>query len=233
MTSGSPTRRARAELLRKQGLTYAQISDQLGIAKSTLSTWFHAPVTPKTREKQLTHLARIRVLARAARKANQERAYKKLREQIKQELHGAPLRHLSVQKMLLGCLYWAEGAKHRGVSGLKFVNTDPRLALFFITLLRTCFPLNEQRFRIRLHLHEYHNQRKCTLFWSKLLSVPRTQFGKVYIKQRNEVRRFRENFMGICFITYLDSTIRKEIMELIFQVQERVVRTSRGVKYLP
>ena len=119
---------------------------------------------------------------------------------------------------MLAMLYSAEGARHKGVSGLKFANTDPKMAQLYITLLRKCYKLDESRFRIRLHLHYYHSIKKSKKIWSKLLNVPLDQFSKPYIKKRSKTKKFRKNFIGICFISYLDSNIRREIMEIFSQL---------------
>jgi hypothetical protein len=125
---------------------------------------------------------------------------------------------------MLAMLYSAEGARHKGVSGLKFANTDPKMAQLYVILLRKCYKLDETKFRIFLHLHYYHDIKKSRNFWSKSLNVPLNQFGKVYIKKRSKTKRFRKNFMGICFISYLDSNIRKEVMEIFEQLYLSMVK---------
>ncbi|KKW38989.1 MAG: hypothetical protein UY89_C0035G0014 [Parcubacteria group bacterium GW2011_GWA1_54_9] len=117
-------------------------------------------------------------------------------------------------------LYWAEGAKS-DMTGLRFVNTDPVLAKLYISLLRSTYALDERRIRIRLHLHYYHKHREAITFWSKLLKVPNSQFGKIYVKKRSVQRRFRKNFQGICFINYFDGAIRRELLSLGQQVAQK------------
>lgn len=211
--------RAQVERLRKSGKTYAEIQQKFPIPKSTLSVWLNKRFPEKyNRSVQLKHLEKARVLASASiTKARRER------ERVAQErghtIAGAlNLNDVALQKALLAMLYWAEGSKYQGVHGLKFTNTDPRMALLYITLVRKCFTLDESRLRVRVHVHHYHDRRKVLSFWSKLLNVPLVQFEKTYLKKRSKTKRFRQNFMGICFIYYPSNAMRQEIMELGFTI---------------
>ena len=213
-----------AEKLRASGKTYKEIRDSLGLPKSTLSSWLGKKFPGIFDKKaQLIHLEKIRPLAAEAKKKNREREMKILTERVSREIKNYPLNHLGLPKSILAILYWAEGAKYEGVSGLKFVNTDPDLAKFYVNLLRKCYKIEESKFRIRLHLHYYHSVGQTKKFWSKLLNIHPTQFKSAYIKKRSRKKRFRKNFMGICFINYLDSNIRKELMELNNQLQGALV----------
>lgn len=205
--------------LRKQGKSYREIRARFNIPKSTLSTWLNKKFKPSGREAQLEHLRKIQPLAVKAKLQGIKEAEKLLRLKVEKEVLTYPLKHTGLYKSILASLYWCEGAKHRGVSGLKFVNTDPKLAQFYITLLRKCYKTDEKKFRVRLHLHDYHNPRDAQIFWSTILNIPLNQFGKLYIKQRNQTKKFRQNFMGICFINYLDSNVRKELMQIAYQLQ--------------
>ncbi|MFY9493109.1 MAG: hypothetical protein WAP55_01360 [Minisyncoccia bacterium] len=219
---GVDTRR-KAEKLRSKGKSYKDITDKLDIPKSTLSGWLGEKYPGVfDRKAQLLHLARIRTLAKTVKIAERKKREKILRDKITPEISRYPLRDPGFWKSLLVMLYWAEGAKYKGVSGLKFVNTDPNLALFYISLLRRCYKINNDKFRIRLHLHHYHNTSSSKKFWSNLLEVPQNQFGKIYFKKRSKTRRFRKNFMGICFISYLDSDIRKELLEIARQLKDKI-----------
>lgn len=209
----------KAEKLRASGKTYKEIRDLLNIPKSTLSNWLSKKFSGVfSKEKQLSHLAKIRPLAADAKKREREEKQTILRKKVSKEAKTYPLNNIGLLKSVLSALYWAEGAKHKGVSGLKFVNTDPKLAKFYITILRKCYKLDEVKFRIRLHLHYYHGIREAKKFWSNLLNIPLNQFTGVYVKKRSRKKRFRKNFMGICFINYLDSNIRKELLELANQL---------------
>ena len=207
------------EKWRARGKTYSEIKDRFGIPKSTLSVWFSRKyVGIFDKKKQLVHLERIRIIALASiRKRNELRQYN-LQKKISQEIETYPLADTGLQKSIIASLYWAEGAKYKGVSGLKFANTDPTLIKLFVTLLRKCYKLNEGKFRVYLHLHYYHKIKSTKRFWSELLDIPLSQFTKPYMKKRSATKHYRQNFRGICFIYYFDSNIRREIMETAKQL---------------
>ena len=217
--------KSQVERLRKAGKTYSQIREQFPIPKSTLSVWLGEKYKGVfDRKAQLEHLKKIRILS-----ADTVRKKRIARNLIPTEKGLAvakivPIEDVSVLKSLLAMLYWAEGSKYEGVGGLKFVNTDPRLVLLYISLVRACFPIDEKRFRIRLHIHHYHNKNEVTKFWSKLLNVPQSQFWKLYVKKRSPQKRFRKNFMGICFIYYTGNAIRIELLELAYALYARVAK---------
>lgn len=214
--------RLQAESMRKEGKTYAQIREKVHVSKSTLSSWLGEKFSGIfDRQAQLTHLKRARLLSAA-----RLRGEKIARDTVSAARGAAtaallPVNDISFQKSLIAILYWAEGAKNGGT--LKFVNTDPRLAKLYITLLRSCFPIDERKIRIRLHLHYYHDKKKSVQFWSRLLRVPPTQFGKLYVKKRSATKKFRQNFMGICFISYSDTPLIKEVLGLAYAIPDKIV----------
>lgn len=137
-----------------------------------------------------------------------------------------PAKDVLYLKSLLSMLYWAEGTKTRYVSGLRFANSDPRMINLYMALLRHCYSVDETRLRLRIHVHSYHDIEKTKRYWSRLTRIPLSQCGKIWIKPRSATRKFRENFMGLCFINYLDSSVRKEILGLAYAIQDRVAGTQ-------
>lgn len=203
------------EQWRKGGKTYSEITRRFNVPKSTLSTWLNKKYKGMySQEKQLAHLAKARPLALAAIQRRIEKGNRLIRERVSKEIKTYPLAEIGLQKSLLASLYWAEGAKHAKMSGLVFANTDPKMIELFATLLRKCYKVDEKRFRMRLHLHYYHPVKKTKSFWSNLANIPLSQFNKIYLKRRSKTKRFRRNFMGICFLKYSDSNIRKELLSI-------------------
>ena len=208
-----------AEKLRAKGVSYSKITEQFHVPKSTLSFWFSKKYNYLfNKSAQIKHLAKARIKALASIQARIEKDKNATKEKILREIAHYPLHNLKLQKSVLASLYWAEGAKYSGFYGMKFANSDPKLAELFITLLRNTFIIDEKKFRITLYLHNYHNEQKSKKFWSELLKVPESQFYKTYWKKRGEGKKYRENFMGVCFIYHSDSNIRKEMMELCNQM---------------
>lgn len=196
------------------GKTYREIQSLYPVPKSTLSHWFKHAGHFHDRSRQLTHLKKARAAALVTiRRQKQERIENAARAALK-AAESTPLQNISVAKSLLAMLYWAEGTKSDRSSGATFVNTDPELLRLYTSLLRSSFALDESRFRVRLHLHNYHKPLLTLRFWSHLLEIPESQFGKIYVKKRSTRRSFRRNFRGICTVVYHDSSVRRELLAL-------------------
>ena len=213
------------------GKSYREIREFLGVPKSTVSTWFGKTIRkPWSRKTMLEHLNRIRKLANVALKNKWEKKRQEeaqlLKTKIEKEIKNYPLNNISFYKALLAALYWAEGSRCKGGSGVIFVNTDPDLMLLFITLLRKCYNVDESKFSIGLRVHYYHSIKKTKNFWSRLLNVSLHQFIKVSIKKRSKTKKFRKNFAGICTVRYGDSSIRKELIELGSALQNLIIKNA-------
>lgn len=208
--------------LRKSGLSYGEISKKLGIRGSTLHPWISDLKRPgfTTEADKKAHLLRIQKLAVESLKRMRIERLLKISNRVTGEVKRYPVSDISYLRSLLSMLYWAEGGKTRGA--LIFANTDPKMALLFITLMRRCHNIDESKLRIRIHLHHYHDIEKSKEFWSNLLNVPLSQFGKIHIKKRSLTKHFRENFAGICFIKYHSESLRYELLERAAQIQALV-----------
>ncbi len=219
----------RAKRLRKEEKSFHEISQEVGVAKSTLFTWIGA-MERSEKFKNANNKERLKEIRPLAIKKNKEK-YQKialgLENKVKEEVKNITCND-STKRAMLAMLYWAEGAKTEHDT-LAFANTDPELLLLFITLLRDCYPLDETKFRVRVHLHDYHNEAVAKSFWSSLLNIPLERFGKTYWKQRSKEKTSRRNFGGICFIRYNSVYLRREVMHLAHFLQRRIT----GDIYVP
>lgn len=214
--------RLKARQLRSENRSIGEISRLLEVPKTTLYYWITDLKRPAyiTREEKLKHLERIREMGRAALKNLRMKRLKNIQERVQKEVRSCPHYNKGILKALLAFLYWAEGTKIRGT--LIFTNTDPDLILLYITLLRKCYAIDENKLRARLHLHHYHNPEESLNFWSKLTGIPKSKFGKIYIKPRSKTRKFRENFAGICFIKYYSEDLRYEVLETAYALSRKI-----------
>src|SRR3989338_11449015 len=117
--------------LRKQGLSYPEISRKLDVSKSTLSIWLRSlPVV----------LGRERLMPSEVFRTQGQRLHAKRLGQIAsmtnqacQEVGALSLREL---KMLGAMLYWAEGTKDPKTEPVTISNSDPALVRFALRWLR-------------------------------------------------------------------------------------------------
>jgi hypothetical protein len=202
-----------ARRLRKKGASYPEICSIFKVPKSTLFEWIKDIKPPgyNKRLDNLTHLEKIRILSSETIKIKRKNKEKLIVETVAKEVNRFNLSRGDIRESILAMLYWTEGSKGRGC--LTFANTDPHLVLLYITLLREHPDFDNKKLRARLHLHYYHPKKKTKQYWSKLLNIPESQFTKTHIKLRSKTKKFRRNFMGICFIAYHSENLRFEILE--------------------
>lgn len=203
-----------ARQLRRKHYSYTDIVKRLNVPKSTLHEWIKNIERPWQflPQNQEENLARMRVLAASALKRRRLERLSKITLRVDRVVNKYAAKSVGFSESMLAMLYWAEGSKGRG--SLRFANTDPSLVLLFLTLLRECYSIDESKLRVRLHLHYYHLIRKTRKYWSSLLRIPESQFGKIYIKKRSKTRKFRKNFAGICFLVYYSEDLRFELLEI-------------------
>ena len=216
----------RAIALRKQGKSLLEISQKLHVAKSTASLWLSTEKNrglygTMTKQEWMTYIQKKSIVALHKRTI--------IRQQNREiEAKGQILglhTPLETMRAILATLYWAEGSKGEGV--LDFANTDPRLCLIFTTLLRSCYELDEGKFRIRLHLHKYHNEPELKKYWSELLNIPLSQFNQViWKKEPNSGKRYRRNYHGICFVKYNSVDLQKRIMAYAHFLGEKLTKNA-------
>lgn len=212
--------------LRKQGKSLLEISRILHTAKSTSSLWLSSEKNrglygTMTKQEWMRFIQKKSVIALHKRTI--------LRQQNREEIAKHQISNLRIslemQRSILATLYWTEGSKGAGV--LDFANTDPRLCLIFITLLRICYKLDESKFRIRLHLHQYHDEQELKKYWSKLLEIPISQFNNiVWKKEPNSGKRYRQNYHGICFVKYNSVDLQRKIMAYAYFLGKKLTKNA-------
>ncbi len=200
----------KALLLRKQGHSFREISLILRISKSTASLWTSQEPLSQLAQKRIRELGELG--RQRARKTNQRKRIKLWEEinkacpVLKNKAYGQ-----DEYKIFLALLYWGEGAKTGYM--VDFINSDQEMIRVYLFLLRKCFFIQESKLRVRLHLHEYHNQKEMISFWSKVCSIPKNQLS-VYNKAHTGKNK-KKDYKGCLSIRYGDSRILKEIFIII------------------
>ncbi len=199
----------KARRLRKKGFSLKEISEELGIAKSTASKWLayiklESKARKRLKERQILGQYKAQQIKKAKRK--------KLLSQYQKKAYGQlSLIRLDQKlfKLLSALLFWCEGGKN-AKSHVEFINSDPVMIKVFVNLLRSAFNLDERKFRVLMHLHEYHNEEKQKEFWSKITKIPKNQFTKTYWKPHTKKRK-RENYPGCIRVSYYNAHIARQL----------------------
>lgn len=85
----------------------------------------------------------------------------------------------------------------------------------FLQLLRTCFKLEESKFRLTLQCRADQNIIKLSNYWMKLTKIPRSQHYNPVIDSRSIGKTTqKKKYHGVCVIYYFDTDIQCEIQFL-------------------
>ena len=198
--------------LRTNGYSIKEIADKLHISKGTSSLWLrNVKLNKKAKERlksrKLSGYYKSSLSWRNKRiRAEKQRTISALKvvNKIKQDPN-----HLKVYCSLL---YWCEGGK-TDKYGVRFINSDPDLIRTFLYLFRKAFPVDEKKFRVLLHLHKYHNEKKQKAFWSTVTGISEKQFLKTFHKP-NTGKRIKDNYPGCAAIYYYNTEIAREMRTL-------------------
>jgi len=196
--------------LRKHGYSLNEIIEKIGVSKSTASNWL--------KNIKLNHSGRLRLSERIklGRLKSAEKKRNKTEEKLKY-FYAEGLRDIdkislnkSTIRMLCSLIYWCEGIKNH-FQGVTFINSDPKLIRIFLYLLRKGYDIEESKFRICIHIHEYHDPLKQMTFWSGITNIPTNQFIKPYLKQ-NTGKRIRLGYEGCISLRYRNNDLARQLL---------------------
>ncbi len=200
----------RAIELREKGYSLKEIVDVIGVAKSSVSGWVrNVPLDSRARERLLTKIKKGQLMGaevrRNATKENFQAHYKKAEEDLNSQVLNKQM-----ARILCSLIYWCEGGKNSS-NGVRFTNSDPVLIKTFLTLLRENFDIDEDKFRVGLHLHEYHNPKIQLAFWSKASDIKSSQFIRPYLKPHTG-KRIKKDYPGCANIYYYSNDIARQLL---------------------
>lgn len=200
-----------ATQLRKKGKSYAKISKELGIAKSTLSDWFSRIEWSEYIKDELTrkanYIARKRLrLINKERRAMWQRWREKAREEARREFP-----YLKKDQLFLAglMLYWGEGDSKIENSSVRLSNTNPYLIGLFSLFLRNVCKVPTRKIRAEIILYPDLSEEECKQFWAAALNIPKSQFTKTqFIKGRHPSKRL---LYGICMVVVSSRQLKEKI----------------------
>lgn len=205
--------------LRRRGFSIKAIEKELGISRSSASLW--------AREVTLTvkQIDKLYANKRTGALRGCFVAAVKKKEKTKVAISGAneaAAREIGVLSKRDRCiagiaLYLGEGDKSgRNVA---FCNADPKAIRFMMGWFRETCGVDEDRFRISLHLHDNLDEDVAKDYWARVTGLPLASFRKSYIVKNNPDRfRKTKHMHGIIRITVSDANLYRRIMGLISAV---------------
>jgi transcriptional regulator with XRE-family HTH domain len=207
----------RARRLRKAGKTYREICRALNVRvpKSTLSYWLRDVSMSATSVKRIETLSRQNLLngRMLALRLKSKSRRKRLSDTYgrNRAIYKLFANDRRVQKIALAMLYLAEGSKSDRAS-IMFGNSSPQIIKLFMFLLRSCYDVDERKFRVTVQCRADQRTDVLERFWSRITKVPLIRFYKAQIDKRTlgKVTR-KSDYMGVCRIDYFSSDVDFEL----------------------
>lgn len=200
----------KAKALRLKGYSVKRIAKELHISLSTSSLWIRGILLPAHIRKYLEKQA-----GEGRAKGWQVlRAMRDHQHSLDRKEASASVQRIrftkDIWKFLVAIIFWCEGSKRSLSGGVRLTNSDPYLVSLFLTGLEKGFEIQRKQLKARLHLHQYHDERKQKFFWSGITGIPVSHFYPSYWKP-NTGKRIREAYPGCISVTYGRAQLARKI----------------------
>ena len=178
--------------LRLKGLSYTQINEQLGISKSTLSSWFSQLILSDELQSKI-NTRRVKGTTAFLERNRRQTAEAQERAKENRAKGRQMIGILSKREIMLvgGALYWAEGYKRgRFVKGRAIVaheitltNADPYLLRVFIRYAKDILGVPLEKIKIHIRMFAHQNEAELIKYWSTHLGVGGENFKTMRVKE--------------------------------------------------
>ncbi|MDP2838049.1 MAG: hypothetical protein Q8O53_02120 [Candidatus Moranbacteria bacterium] len=112
-------------------------------------------------------------------------------------------------------LYWGEGTKANKTS-VRLGNTDPALIETFIVFLEKIFGLKRSQLRFGLQIFSDMSEAQGLDFWSKTLTIEKSQFYKVTITPYRSLGTYRNKTKyGVVTVYFHNRKLRDILVKLL------------------
>ena len=214
--------------LRRNGLAYSEILENIPVAKSTLSLWLQS-VNLSEKQKQRLSERKISAMRRGWAKRKQQRLDITLA--IKKQAHKEIGTISENELLLMGImLYWAEGAKSKDYNisqGVIFGNSDSAMIKIFLKWLKDCAKVTSERIVFEIYIHEssLRKQKEIKQYWAGKTGFPIEEFDRIYLK-KDKIKTNRRNkgnaYYGLLRVKVKKSTnLNRKISAWIETVVEK------------
>jgi predicted transcriptional regulator len=206
---GKLEERARARELRAEAWTLREIADELGVAKSSVSTWVRdVAFDPSSRRSAVTH--------RRPRGIDHPLRRRKLAQLEQLRVEGLQrVGALSEREFLMAGLglYAGDGAK--GDKEVRFSNSDPAIVEFFCRWLRRYLEVDESRLRVALYLHQGLDLDAAVAHWSQVTGIQPGGFTKPYRAVADASIRHNKHVHGCAHVVYNCTRTQRTILAMM------------------
>lgn len=196
----------KAIYLRKKGISMGEISQQLNVAKSTVSYWVRDIFLSKAEIKKLQSNSHSR-LAIERRRASRMGRHTLERQLITNKaLEEARLHSNNALWCVAVALYWGEGGKTQRT--IRIANSDPAVIKLMMKFFQEFCLVPLSKMRAHVHAFAHTDVEEAVLYWSEVSGIPKKQFYKTYVKNSSS-SKLKKNSLpyGTCQIYVHDSVL--------------------------
>lgn len=205
--------------LRRQGKTYSEIGSLIpGVSKSTLSYWLSNLELSKEQKQRLAQninhkLIKARVQAEVAHKIKREKYFSTL-ENNNLGFISFLDNNKKAAKLVLAALYLGEGSKNtRGA--MRLGNSDSGVVKLFLRLLRSCYAIDEAKFRGTVLCRADQDIESLERFWAEISGIGKEQFYKARIDPRTIGKPSRKlDYKGVFVVDYFSADVYHDLLVL-------------------
>lgn len=201
--------RALAVKMRSEGQSYSYIQKQIGVSKSTLSSWLKEIPLTDTRLRELRDFNPVRI--------EKTRQTKLLKKQIRRDAVFEKIKQdFKVNKKPIFregfYLYWGEGTKTAEYT-VALTSSDPAIIKCFIRWL-SILGVSKEDMRVKVHMYSDQVESEVLKFWIESTTLQKRQFYKTYIKKTDASERtYKGTFgNGTCSVIYHDRDMYEYVM---------------------
>ena len=214
--------KGKAFVLRRSGKSYREISDELGVAKSTLSNWFQgvdfstairSELSKRATKKGAQHLRELNRVRGIALQVHYELAEKEALKEM--EL----FRRIPLFTAALAA-YWGEGDKTTK-NQVRITNTDPRMLHLFLQFLLHICQADKHKISLALFLYEDLDEAKCKRYWTKHVGIKKFHKAQI-LPGRHKTKKIP---YGVATVVLTDSYLKRKLQVWIDHLPEMVLNT--------
>ncbi|MEX2340858.1 MAG: helix-turn-helix domain-containing protein [Candidatus Paceibacterota bacterium] len=217
------TDKTQALKLRSEGKSYNEITQALGMSKSTLTSWFKGVDFSEAVKKYLSdnvqkistqRLVSLNKARGSLLQAHYAEAEKEALRDIDKNINN-PLFVAAV------AAYWGEGDKANNAQ-VRIINTDPQMILIFKRFLLEICQVPEERLRGALYIYEDLKESECKKFWTQKTGL--TNFHKTMVlPSRHKSKKVR---YGMCTLLVTNTYLKKKMLVWIDRLPNMVLNSA-------
>lgn len=216
--------------LRSKGCTYGEIVSilKIKIPKSSLS-WIVRNVSLPPHYQQrigklnLTNLGRGRKIAKEINAIKREELFARIKS-INLPV-SKKIKDKETAKIALAMLCLGEASKYNSKGNRSFYlgNSDPRIVVLFLKLLKYCYTFDLEKVRATVQCRADQNTDDLKKYWLKVTGIPERLFYPPLIDPRTVGKPTKKaNYRGVLRINYFDTKVQLELESLADLIYNKV-----------